>query len=294
MEDFVDVEIDYARRNRLPGFLSESYSGREAQYTGAIGIPSVTVSPTTRITDAASLYTLGSAYTVAPEKIENFLADNWPTISRLLSDHGPWEGFNTTKQEVILFQTSAHTFSLILGLLGTASEHMKTYLDFKGLGTKLDDVFKPGVQVDMLSDQATVFAWDDDQNPLASKRDPAGFHVASRRVGDLGIAFVAADPKGVNLSGGTLVFRYRLGTPSVPAVIELKPVKGETSTEGLIPNEIFTNLANAHGETREVQILFPATPGLKQTKEIVVTFGKESKGRSLDISILELKIAPRS
>ena len=122
------------RGKNLPGFLSESYSGDGVQYTGSIGIPEITVSPRPRITDAASLYTLGAAYTVAPEKIEGFLAANWPVVSRLLTDHGPWEGFHASRHEVIRFQTTAHTLSLILGLLGTASEHMKRYLDRRGLG----------------------------------------------------------------------------------------------------------------------------------------------------------------
>ena len=81
LENVVDVEIDYSTRHKLPGFLSESYSGEGVQYTGSVGIPEITVSPLPRITDAASLYTLGAAYSVAPEKIEQFLAANWPRIS---------------------------------------------------------------------------------------------------------------------------------------------------------------------------------------------------------------------
>ena len=129
----MDVEIDYATRHSLPGFLSESYSGEGVQYTGSVGIPDITVSPLPRITDAASLYTLGAAYSVAPEKIEQFLAANWPLMSKLLTDHGPWEGFKGSNQEVIRFQTTAHTLALVLGLLGTGSDHMKAYLESKGL-----------------------------------------------------------------------------------------------------------------------------------------------------------------
>ena len=65
-------------------------------------------------TDVASLYTLGTAYSVAPDKVEKFLAANWPVVSKLMTDHGPWEGFNVTRQEAIRVQTSAHTLSLIL------------------------------------------------------------------------------------------------------------------------------------------------------------------------------------
>ncbi|WP_145952407.1 hypothetical protein [Paludisphaera borealis] len=293
LEDFVDVEIDYSTRYKLPGFLSESYSGQGDQYTGSIGVPDVTVSPNPRITDAPSLYTLGAAYSVAPTKVEDFLAANWPAISRLLTDHGPWEGFNTTRQEVILFQTSAHTFSLILGLLGTASDHMKTYLDSKAIGAQLEAVFQPGFEVDMFSDRATVFAWDDKPNPVQTRRDESGFHVASPSMANLGIAFVATEPKGVNLSGGTLALRYRGGAKSIPVVVALKPMPSEPPRAGLIPTEIYTTLAASEGDG-EVQIVLPATPGLSQIKEVVVTFGPESKGKPLDLTITGLKITPRS
>lgn len=290
LEDFVDVEIDYSTRYRLPGFLSESYSGRDAQYTGTIGIPDVTVSPTPRITDAPSLYTLGAAYSVAPAKVENFLAANWPTISRLLTDHGPWEGFNTTSQEIILFQTSAHTFSLILGLLGTASDHMKMYLDSRGLGARLDAVFRPGDAVDLLSGRATAFAWDDKSNPVASRRDASGFHVSSPSMANLGIAFVADAPEGVNLSGGTLALRYENQAKSMPAVVTLKPAPRDPAVTGLIPTEIFTTLAKSDDE---VQVVLPATPGLSRIKEVVFTFGPTSKGKPLDLTITGLRITPR-
>src|SRR5262249_51686714 len=178
-EDVVDVEIDYAARKNLPGFLSESYSGEGVQYTGYIGIPEITVSPRPRITDAASLYTLGAAYTVAPDKIERFLATNWPVLSRLLTNHGPWEGFHAARHEVIQFQTTAHTLSLILGLLGTASDHMKRYLDAKGLGEKLEDVFRSGEEIGLFPGEIQVFAWDDKGVPIQSTREPDAFRVKS-------------------------------------------------------------------------------------------------------------------
>ena len=210
LENVVDVEIDYATRHRLPGFLSESYSGEGVQYTGSVGIPDITVSPRPRITDAASLYTLGAAYTVAPDKIERFLAANWPAVSRLLTEHGPWEGFKG-------YQGGSHPVpddpptpsSLILGLLGTASDHMKAYMDSKGLGARLDELFRPGGDVDFLSDQARVFAWNDKDSPTQSSRETHGFRVRTERLGEAGIAFVPDAPTGVNLSGGLLSLRYR-------------------------------------------------------------------------------------
>ena len=92
LENVVDVEIDYATRHKLPGFLSESYSGEGVAVHRQRRHPRHHGLPLPRITDAASLYTLGAAYSVAPDKIEQFLAANWPVVSKLLTDHGPWEG----------------------------------------------------------------------------------------------------------------------------------------------------------------------------------------------------------
>src|SRR5205807_7668420 len=162
---------------KLPGFLSESYTGLGAQYTGNVGIPEIAVTPRPRITDAASLYTLGVAYTIAPDRTERFLAGNWPVVSKLLTDHGPWEGFNVTRQEVIRFQTAPHTLSLILGVLGTGSEQMKRYLDARGLGGRLAEVFRPGEAVDLLADEMQVFAWAPKDQTIRSMRDKGGFQV---------------------------------------------------------------------------------------------------------------------
>ena len=292
LEDVVDVEIDYAARRNLPGFLSESYSGTGVEYTGYIGIPEITVSPRPRVTDAASLYTLGAAYTVAPEKIERFLAANWSIVSRLLTDHGPWEGWQTTRQEVIQFQTTAHTFSLILGLLSTASDHMKRYLDSKGLGEKLEDIFRPGEGVELFPGETQIFAWDDKGVPIQSTRERDAFHVTSARVSNAGIALVSTRPDGVNLSGGQLSLRYRSAAPIDEAIIALKPAGSSTVVAGLIPTEIFCRFVDTRGRQEEIQVPLPATPGLARTKEVVITFGAAVKGRALDLSITGLRITP--
>jgi hypothetical protein len=292
LEDVVDVEIDYAARKNLPGFLSESYSGDGVEYTGRIGIPEITVSPRPRITDAASLYTLGAAYSVAPEKIERFLATNWPVVSRLLTDHGPWEGFQATRHEVIPFQTTAHTLSLILGLLGTASDHMKRYLVAKGLDETLEEVFRPGAGAGLFPGEAQVFAWDDKGVPIQSKREPDAFRVRSARASNPGIAFVSTHPEGVNLSGGLLILRYRCAGPIDPAIIALKPAAGPGVAAGLIPTEITCRLADTQGREAEVPVPLPTTPGLARTKEVVLTFGPGIKGRPINLTITRLRLKP--
>jgi len=118
-----------ARHEHCACAMADGY----ARYTGKVGVAEIAVTPKPRITDAASLDTMGAAYAIAPEKIEKFLTDNWPIISKLLTDHGPWEGYNISSSQVIKFQTTAHTLSLVLGFIGTGSEHMKRYLDSKKL-----------------------------------------------------------------------------------------------------------------------------------------------------------------
>jgi hypothetical protein len=288
LKNVIEVEIDYATRHSLPGFLSESYSGEGVEYTGRIGIPDITVSPQPRFTSASSLYTLGTAYAVAPEDVEQFLAANWNIVSSLMTGHGAWEGFNAAKHEVIRFQTSAHTFALILGFLGTASEDMTRYLDQRGLRARVEEIFKPGDGADLLASDNQVFAWSDRANPIRSTRKSGAFHVEGERFKDGGIAFVTSRGDGVNLSGGLLTLRYRSGVPMKQAIIALKPSGGPSTSAGLIPTEIFTRLANTGEREAEIAVPLPATPGLTRIKEVVISFGPDSNGGPIDLTVSSL------
>jgi hypothetical protein len=288
----VEIEIDYATRHRLPGFLSESYTGQGTQYTGSIGIPEITVSPNPRITDAASLYTLGVAYAVAPDKIEQFLAANWPIISRLLTDHGLWEGYNVTRQQPITFQTTAHTLSLILGILNTGSEHKTRYLDSCGRTARLAEIFRPGEAADLLAPDTNVFAWAPKGQTIRSGRENGVFRVTGERVGEVGIAFVSNRPQGVNLSGGVLGIRYRCTGVGGSATIDLKPPTPPPAESNLIPSQIFGRFDDTGGQERELEITLPATPGLQQIKEVVFTFAPGMAPRAIDLAITQLRVSP--
>jgi hypothetical protein len=169
---------------------------------------------------------------------------------------------------------------------------MKRYLDSKGLGAKLDDVFRPGAMVDLLSPGAQVFAWDDKGVSIQSRKDQGTFHVKSDRISNPGIAFVANHPNGLDLSGGLMSLRYRSALPMDQAIITLKPVGNPSILARLIPSELFTHFADTRGEEQEIQVPLPATPGLARTKEVVITFGPASKGRPIDLAITGLRITP--
>jgi hypothetical protein len=244
-----------------------------------------------RLTDAASLYTLGVAYTIAPDRVEQFLAANWDRVSRTFSDHGPWEGYNVTRHEVISVQTSAHTLALILGLLRSGSEHMMRYLESKGLTDRLAELFPVGAPVDLLSGPADVFAWTDKESRHESRREQAAFHVQSRQVHFLGIALVARAPGGFNLSGGRLRIGYRCAETIEPVTITFKPVINPQAA-GLISKEIFARFLPTKDGEAEIDVPLPAMPGLTHVKEVVFSHEPGSSGGPIDLTLTRVEFSP--
>ncbi len=159
LDTLVDIELEVSSRSRLPGFLSEAYSGNGAEYTGLIGISDLAVTDRSLITHAPSLYTLGVAYQIAPEKVEGFLREQWPLISGLFTAHGPWEGWNTATNRVIPYQTTAHTLSLILGGIGSAQDNMRRYLEAHDLLGQLEALYEPGDLANFLDAGNEILAW---------------------------------------------------------------------------------------------------------------------------------------
>ena len=290
LTNVVDIEIDHAARATLPGFLSESYTGNGTDYTGAVGIPQITVNPKPRITDVASLYTLGVAYTIAPEKVERFLGANWPVLSTLLTDHGPWEGFNGTRREVIRFQTTAHTLSLILGILATGQENMRRYAEHAGIAGRLEAFFPTGERADLLADGVQIYAWSDKQGGVRSSREDRALRIRGESVARLGVAFVPTRKEGVSPSGGHLTLRYRLSGAMEPALIALKV--GNESASGLIAKEVVARLEDTQGREGVIRVPLPSSVGLMNLKEVVLTHETGAGPRSVDLTITGFEFQP--
>jgi hypothetical protein len=288
LETVVAVELDFGRRHRLPGFLSESYTGHGIEYSGRVGIPSIAVTLEPRITEAASLYTLGVAYSLAPASIEAFLGEQWPLISQLLTDHGPWEGFNVARGQPIQLQTAAHTLSLILGLLGTSSENMRRYLDAKGLTARLGEIYVAGERTDLLADGMQIMAKSDQGSLMQSRRKKTGLRVQGDLVHRISLTFGSTHPEGLNLSGGMLRLRYRSGGRMESAVIGFKR-KGRP--EKLLPQEIVTHFEGTSGAEAEIQVVLPATPGLHEITDVVITHVSQPP-QPLDLVITSFTFTP--
>jgi len=249
----VDIELDFSGKRKLPGFLSEAYSGNGTEYTGLIGISDLAVTDKPLITHAPSLYTLGAAYTIAPEKIEKFLEEHWPMISGLFTDHGPWEGWNTSRNEIIPYQTTVHTLSLILGGIGSAHENMHRYLENRNLSGALEKLYEPGDRVNLLT---------------------------------AGNRFVAPVDRTISLSNGRLVLRYRSQGNVTAARISFKRAKDDPLPTPTIPTEIFTRFNHTKGKEEEIEVTLPATPALRGIKEVSLSFANPAPA-SLSITTFE-------
>jgi hypothetical protein len=290
LDALLDIELDFSDRNGLPGFLSEAYSGNGTEYTGLIGIPELAVTDKPLITDAPSLYSLGVAYSIAPEKVERFLERHWSRVSGLFTAHGPWEGWKTSEARVIPYQTTVHTLALILGGIDTAQENMRHYLDEHGLLGSVEALYAPGKGVDFLAVGNEVVPWTADQGPLEFSRGEGTCRFVSRLKGMGGVAFAAPAGRTVNLSNGRLLLRYRSEAGVTNAAISFKRAKDDPLPPPAIPIEIFTRLEPSRGD--EIEIVLPATPTLTGVKEVALVFGRSGQETPVDLAILGFDFIP--
>jgi hypothetical protein len=290
LETLVNIELDFSDMRSLPGFLSEAYSGNGAEYTGLIGISDLAVTDKPLITYAPSLYTLGVAYTIAPEKVERFLGEHWPMISRLFTPHGPWEGWNTSRKAIIPYQTTVHTLSLILGGIGSAQENMHRYLEQSNLSGALEKLYEPGDRIDLLDAGNRVIPWTSDQSRFEFSRESGSCRFASHLAGVGGMAFILPEDRTVNLANGRLVLRYRMEGQAVDGHIFFKRAKDDPLPPPAIPIEIFTRFSPTKEE--ELEIILPATPALSGISEVSLTFGESGRPSPLDLSLTAFEFIP--
>lgn len=292
LETLVEVELDFSGRRRLPGFLSEAYSGNGTEYTGLIGISDIAVTDKPLITHAPSLYALGVAYMIAPEEIERFLEEHWPMISGLFTSHGPWEGWNTSRNETIPYQTTVHTLSLILGGIGSAHENMHRYLEQWNLSGPLEKLYKPGDRVNLLGAENRVIPWASDQSRFEFTCKRGFCRFASQLAGIGGMTFIVPEDRTISLSNGRLVLRYRSEGQVVDAHISFKRAKDDPLPAPAIPAEIFTRFKHTKEEEEEMEIVLPATPALSGIKEISLVFGTSGRQPPVDLSITAFEFIP--
>ena len=290
LKTLVDIELDFSTRHGLPGLLSEAYSGKGTEYTGLIGIGDIAVTDYPLDTQAPSLYSLGVAYGIAPEEVDGFLRTEWARISSLFTDHGPWEGWNTATDEVIPYQTTAHTLSLILGGINTAHANMRRYLDAMNLSGQLEALYAPGQRVDFLSDETRINPWTAHEDPIAFSRNAGAARFASNITGSGGLAFVLPAGRAVSLSNGRLSLRFGSETGVEDAVLAFKRATDDALPPPAIPIEIFARLPKTEAGT--IEVVLPATPALQGISEVTLTFRSDEQPTAVDLAIRAFDFVP--
>lgn len=260
------LEFDYSNANQLPGFLSESYTGHDTEYTGHVGVPDVAISDQPRITDTPSLYTLGVVSMFKPAQMEAFLKNNWSIISSLFTDHGPWEGYAKHSNSAIEFQTSAHTLALVLGLINSGPENMQRYLDAKQLNTPLEELYTAGEVINFLSDKVVA---------------------SSNSTWNSSEAIQFTFEKGMNLSNGRLKVNYQ-ADQDAKAVLTFYRRDNSPLGTAEMNNEIYLNLIATEGKDHTIEITLPATVSLHDIKSIDI----KAREGSLKHKINEFRYSP--
>jgi hypothetical protein len=287
LENAVRINMDYSREHKLPGFLSEAYSGNGNQYSGKIGVPELTVVSDARITNAPSLYTLGVAYSILPNEVESFLHDNWSAISSLFTEHGHWEGIHMVTQLPIKCQTAVHVMSLILGGLGVGDEAMVRYLEQRGLLGRLRLVYPRGEPVDLLAPVYRSVVWSPDESGMELSRGKSGFHLKGGKVRQAAVTWMVDQPvQGVSLSGNELRIRYRNREADLKAVISLERPASDGRS---VSQEIFVSLRHARWLTQELRIPLPETPGLLGIQKVTLLLGCKEGSQKIDLKLLAFR-----
>lgn len=287
--DLVDIELGFSNRRGLPGLLSEAYSGKGTEYTGLIGIPELAVTDKPLNTEAPSLYSLGVAYTIAPDKVERFLQRHWALIAQLFTDHGPWEGWDRGTQRVIPYQTTAHTLSLILGGINAAQDNMRRYLADRGLADRLELLYPAGDRASLLAPEVQMTPWTADGSPIELVCLPGGCRLQAELHAVGGVRF-ALPGGGLSLSNGRLVLRYRSASGLEDVRIAFDRVEGDPLPPPAIPVEVFLRMDSS--EAGEIEVVLPATPALTGIGAVSLSFLPSGQGTAVDLWITGFDFIP--
>jgi len=277
LENSVEIMLDFSRQHNLYGLLSEAYSGNGVEYTGNIGIPALALNDKPRITNVSSLYSLGAAYTIAPDSIERFLDENWAQIEALFTDHGPWEGYNKAQGETIALQTTAHTLALILGVIGSAEENMRRYMAWRNMTSLSNAQSARPSTFNFLSENVRWISWSPTNDPLEVLRGEHGIRISADAVRNGAVTLIPQKARSVNLSNGALLIRYKARRP-LDAVITL------STGPKAFQNEIFSRFYATDIE-KEIRIPLPATPGLEEVSDLVIRFGDDNIPLLVDLTV---------
>jgi len=283
LENFTDISLDFSNKNKLPGFLSASYDmtckgGRcWSEYAGNAGLESLAMNAEPRNEKVASLYTLGAALMVSPEKTAPFLKEIFKNHPELITRHGLWEGYDTESKKIITEQIVANVSTFSLGLAGTGPTYMKRYFQSKGLYPEFKAMFKQGDVVDLIRKSNNSFTWGGTGFQRASE-----YKITAEKRGTVGTAFTYDD--GINMSGRRLKLVYRSNQNIKNAKLEFK-----TRDRGTLYHQLVIENISLKQTFMPTNIIFdlPTTKGLSKIDEVILVL--DSPKIPLKLKLYEMK-----
>ena len=212
------------RRDRLC-HAAQSFpaSSRSRTAARAFSTPAASASPTSRSRPCPGSRTRPRSTPWArptrsrPRRSSSSWRRTGRVVSSLLTEHGPWEGFKARQAGGDpVPDDGAHPRADPGSARNGIGPH-ESVPGIQGLRPRLDEIFRPGEEVDLLSGGTQVFAWNDKESPIrSSAREGPASTSRTDRLSNAGIAFVPSGSQGVNLSGGLLSLRYRSAVPIEP------------------------------------------------------------------------------
>jgi len=149
---------------------------------------------------------------------------------------------------------------------------------------RLEEWYAPGQSRNFMTPENDLFAWAAKGN-LVSSRQPDGFHVSGEAVEQVGLALVPRQTNGISLSNGRLVIRYRSRRSIPRATLVFKPV-GRTPP---ILNQAELNFQATNGGEQGITLILPATPGLADTKELVLSWVEKGNPAREDFTLVSIQ-----
>ncbi len=292
-ENFVDAALDYAGKTLQPGFLSAAY-GSSGGYIPGIGIPDIAIYPAGLNAVSTSLYTLGAAFGVDPDRITPFLETMLQRFPGLVTSHGLWEGVDmqTSSGAVIQQQINPNVASFILGILGSGAQDLLEYLT-PAQETRLNTIlWQPaGADYDVVASSPDAFSWQMAGQPaFTSSRNGDAYHIQAGSLVGIGTAFKQGSSGSINTSGKRLLINYRASTNAASATaanlkIEFKDVNGLVIRQQVNLVDLRNTGQNV---VNQVVIDLPEFIGTAQINEIV--FVLTGSGKSLDVTFEDVDL----
>lgn len=281
LRDFVDASLDYSQKKNLLGFLSAGYKAPN-MYDGTAGISELAENTAAHTETFSTLYALGAAYMVSPEKVGNFLREIFIRQPGLVTTSGYLEGYNHATSSLIQEKVSANQLSFLLGIIGQGPQNTVRYFTDRGRLDRLNTLFNYGSasNANLLIESASIVQ---DSDYRYWYIDSATRHMVIRNswFWDYSFSFYQNNR---NIAGKTLRVRYKSKTPNLKLqfLFMNRSSSGQTFTAQSTP---YYNVSGSDTTEKEILISLANTPMMSSIDRIAMFFDITPENTPVDFEL---------